>query len=121
MVALINEMEESLKDSDFTKHRHPPRACSPLWGRRFARSARVWALLAMAAIALYVGSISPNSQASISPALSTFGQCWINTYDCRDFNTQFEAQALYTACGGRQNDVHHFDRDLDGSACEPLR
>jgi hypothetical protein len=75
----------------------------------------------MAATALYVGFISPNSQAGVSEALSTFGQCWINTYDCRDFSTRLEAQALYRACGGRQNDVHHLDRDGDGVACEALR
>jgi hypothetical protein len=72
----------------------------------------------MAATALYVGFISPNSQASVSETLSTFGQCWFNRYDCSDFSTQFEAQAVYRACGGRQNDVHRLDRDGDGWACE---
>ena len=71
-------------------------------------------MLVMVATALYVGFISPNSQASVSVALRAFGQCRVNTYDCRDFNTQFEAQAVYWACGGRQNDVHRLDRDRDG-------
>ena len=52
-------------------------------------------------------------------AEDAFGQCRANTYDCRDFSTQFEAQAVYWACGGQQNDVHRLDRDRDGWACEP--
>ena len=103
-----------------TLHRFRWRANSPLWRRRLAREAGVWALIAMAAVALYVGFINPNSQAAVSEALSTFGQCSMNTYDCRDFSTQLQAQALYWACGGRQNDVHRLDRDRDGWACEAL-
>ena len=56
-------------------------------------------MLVMVATALYVGFISPNSQASVSEALRAFGQCRVNAYDCRDFSTQFEAQAVYWACG----------------------
>jgi hypothetical protein len=100
-----------------TLHRFRWRANSPVWQRRFARSAGLWALLAMVATALYVGFISPNSQASVSGALQALGQCRVNAYDCRDFTTQFEVQAVYWACGGRQNDVHRLDRDRDGWAC----
>ena len=39
-------------------------------------------------------------------------------HDCGDFSTRSEAQALYMACGGRENDVHRLDRDRDGWACE---
>jgi hypothetical protein len=67
----------------------------------------------MAATALYVGFISPKSQASVSGALRAFGQCPVNISDCRYFNTQFEAQAVYQASGGRPNDLHH-DRDQNG-------
>ena len=74
----------------------------------------------MTAAAFYVGFISLNSQVSVSETLSTFGQCWVNRYDCSDFATQSEAQAVYVACGGRQNDVHRLDRDKDGWACEAL-
>jgi hypothetical protein len=41
-------------------------------------------------------------------------QCWMNTYDCRDFTTRFEVQAVYWACGGGQNDVHRLHRDGHG-------
>jgi Excalibur calcium-binding domain len=91
-----------------------------LWRRRFARSAGIWALLAVAASAFYVGFVSPNSQASVSETLSTFSQCWVNRYDCSDFATQAEAQEVFWACGGRQNDVHRLDADRDGWACEML-
>lgn len=43
-----------------------------------------------------------------------------NIYDCADFNTHAEAQAVFEAYGGIDNDVHHLDRDGDGSACETL-
>jgi hypothetical protein len=74
----------------------------------------------MAATALFVGFVSPNSQASVSGALRAFGQCRVNTYECRDFSTQFEAQAVYWARGGRQNDVHRVDQGRDGRAPETL-
>ncbi len=46
--------------------------------------------------------------------------CSYNTYNCDDFSTHSEAQALYESCGGVSNDVHQLDRDKDGSACETL-
>jgi hypothetical protein len=63
-------------------HRFRWRASHPLPRRRLARSAGVWALIAMAATALYVGFISRNSQAAVSEALRTFGQCRVTIYDC---------------------------------------
>jgi hypothetical protein len=53
-------------------------------------------------------------------SIGSASQCRFNTYDCRDLSTQSEAQAVYMACGGRQNDVHRLDRDRDGWACEAL-
>ena len=47
-------------------------------------------------------------------------QCWRNVYDCRDFRTQAEAQAVYRACGGPNKDVHHLDWDGNGRACDYL-
>ncbi|MCK5123454.1 MAG: excalibur calcium-binding domain-containing protein [Candidatus Pacebacteria bacterium] len=46
--------------------------------------------------------------------------CSYNTYNCSDFATHKEAQRVYEACGGVNNDVHRLDRDKDGSACETL-
>ena len=46
--------------------------------------------------------------------------CSSNTYNCSDFSTHNQAQTVYEACGGVNNDVHRLDRDGDGSACETL-
>jgi hypothetical protein len=44
--------------------------------------------------------------------------CVSNLYDCGDFTDRRDAQTIFDACGGVNNDVHHFDRDGDGIACE---
>jgi micrococcal nuclease len=46
--------------------------------------------------------------------------CSSNTYNCDDFSTHAEAQAVYEACGGVSNDVHRLDANKDGLACESL-
>ena len=43
--------------------------------------------------------------------------CDRNAYNCADFSTQAEAQAVLDACG---SDIHRLDRDNDGKACESL-
>jgi len=50
----------------------------------------------------------------------TNSDCSSNKYNCSNFDTHNEAQALFEACGGVQNDVHQLDRDGDGLACETL-
>lgn len=47
--------------------------------------------------------------------------CSANTYNCTDFKSQKEAQAVYDQCGGVSNDVHKLDRNKDGQACDSLR
>lgn len=44
--------------------------------------------------------------------------CISNRYDCSDFSDRADAQLIFEACGGINNDVHHFDGDGDGIACE---
>lgn len=46
--------------------------------------------------------------------------CSLNIYNCSDFSTHDEAQAVFEACGGGSNDVHGLDNDSDGLACESL-
>ncbi len=46
--------------------------------------------------------------------------CSYNAYNCSDFRTRAEAQAVFVACGGTANDVHWLDGDNDGIACESL-
>jgi len=44
--------------------------------------------------------------------------CSSNVYNCADFNTQAEAQAVMEFCGS--GDIHYLDGDDDGIACESL-
>lgn len=46
--------------------------------------------------------------------------CSYNAYNCADFSTHAQAQAVFEACGGLSNDVHWLDGDNDGIACENL-
>ncbi|MGE4554919.1 MAG: excalibur calcium-binding domain-containing protein, partial [Candidatus Paceibacterota bacterium] len=47
--------------------------------------------------------------------------CSYNAYNCSDFKTQAEAQAVFEYCGGVNNDVHQLDKNHDGVACESLQ
>ena len=64
-------------------------------------------------------SVIPSIQKS-KPAKTPDYTCSYNAYNCSDFRTHAEAQRVYELCGGVFNDVHDFDRDNDGSACESL-
>jgi len=44
--------------------------------------------------------------------------CDSNFYNCGDFSTHDEAQAVYDECGS--DDIHRLDGDNDGLACESL-
>ncbi|HUS60284.1 MAG TPA: thermonuclease family protein [Nevskiaceae bacterium] len=46
--------------------------------------------------------------------------CSSNAYNCSDFATHIEAQAVFEKCGGINNDIHRLDADKDGLACESL-
>ena len=46
--------------------------------------------------------------------------CAGNTYNCTDFKTQQQAQAVYDKCGGVANDVHKLDKNKDGHPCDSL-
>ena len=46
--------------------------------------------------------------------------CSYNTYNCPDFATHTQAQTVFEACGGINNDIHRLDQDHDGLACETL-
>ncbi|HWO07090.1 MAG TPA: thermonuclease family protein [Candidatus Paceibacterota bacterium] len=46
--------------------------------------------------------------------------CSSNKYNCSDFSTHAEAQAVFEQCGGVDNDVHKLDSNKDGEACESL-
>ena len=46
--------------------------------------------------------------------------CSYNAYNCGDFTTRSQAQAVFESCGGASNDIHWLDGDGDGIACESL-
>ena len=55
------------------------------------------------------------------PALTGPCDCDRNLYNCRDFDTQAEAQTCYEYCLDTQNrDVHNLDGGGDGLVCETL-
>jgi len=47
-------------------------------------------------------------------------ECNSNVYNCGSFESQEEAQDVFEACGGDENDVHALDGDDDGVVCEGL-
>ncbi len=66
---------------------------------------------------------TPVSNPSSTSSTTTNGgnySCSANIYNCPDFSTQTEAQNVFLACGGINNDVHGLDQDKDGEACETL-
>ncbi len=52
--------------------------------------------------------------------IGTSYSCSGNVYNCDDFATHDEAQALFEDCGGVVSDIHKLDGDQDGLACEAL-
>jgi len=68
------------------------------------------------------GVIEENQEPEPTDSGSSTGNagCSANIFNCADFDSQSEAQAVFEACGGVGNDVHDPDRDEDGVACEAL-
>jgi micrococcal nuclease len=58
--------------------------------------------------------------ASPPPQSTSSYTCSSNKYNCTDFKTHAEAQAVFEQCGGAANDVHKLDNNKDGEACESL-
>lgn len=54
------------------------------------------------------------------PADTSGYTCSSNKYNCTDFKTHAEAQAVFDQCGGAENDIHKLDNNKDGEACESL-
>lgn len=48
------------------------------------------------------------------------GACGEDLYNCGNFSTQAEAQAVYDTCFPSAGDVHGLDNDGDGVVCEGL-
>lgn len=65
---------------------------------------------------------TPTTQTQTSSPVNTGNySCSSNIYNCSNFSTHDEAQAVFEMCGGTSNDVHQLDgSDNDGLACETL-
>lgn len=63
------------------RHRFRWRASHPLWRRRLARSAGVWALIAMAASAFYLGFIGPILSSAGTGPQGTFHQTVVSQFE----------------------------------------
>jgi micrococcal nuclease len=64
----------------------------------------------------------PSTTPTPVPAPTPSGSyvCTYDAYNCGDFSTHAEAQAVYESCGGSSHDIHRLDGDKDGEACESL-
>lgn len=62
----------------------------------------------------------PEPEKEEEEASSSSYTCSSNKYNCSDFSTHAEAQAVFDQCGGADNDVHKLDNNKDGEACESL-
>jgi len=72
-----------------------------------------------------ITTVATTTSTSIVPSITTTTVskeiiCSYNAYNCSDFATHVEAQAVFEYCGGVNNDIHKLDADKDGLACESL-
>lgn len=65
------------------------------------------------------GSFSESRVAQTENGTWLIGECKEKVnFNCDNFKYQDEAQELFEACGGVENDIHGLDRDKDGLVCE---
>lgn len=71
---------------------------------------------------LFVPSATPTSTATSDFTPTPTGiRCDVDIYNCSDFDTQSEAQAVFDYCVSQNaGDIHGLDSNNDGEACEPL-
>lgn len=87
----------------------------------------LWLILILIILLLVLSGCSVNEAAEFDMANTTTtntdsnNECSYNKYNCPNFTTHTEAQSVYLYCIRQgKGDVHHLDRDGDGSACETL-
>jgi len=76
---------------------------------------KIYLILGILFVVLVGGCSSMYSQYDYEPDY----ECSYNAYNCDDFTTEAQAQAVYRYCG-MTTDIHHLDGDSDGRACEAL-
>ena len=65
------------------------------------------------------GSFSESKVEQTENGTWLIGECKKKAnFNCDNFEYQDEAQDLFNACGGVENDIHGLDRDKDGIVCE---
>lgn len=69
---------------------------------------------------LSTGSLQESKVQRGADGTILIGECSPEKYNCSNFATQAQAQAVFADCGGKGQDVHELDRDADGVACEDL-
>lgn len=97
---------------------------------------RIWILGLMAIILIALGMEVSDNDFDIQKLIETgsfsesrvkvtenghwlINECQSKTnFNCDNFKYQEEAQELFDACGGIENDIHGLDRDKDGKVCE---
>lgn len=70
-------------------------------------------------------TVMPTATRTPTPTATIPAQTYVcdhDFYNCSDFKTHAEAQAVYEYCRdvAHAGDVHHLDSDSDGTACESL-
>lgn len=65
------------------------------------------------------GELKPAEDTSSEPEQEKY-DCSGDKYNCSDFKTHKEAQAVFDYCYPKKGDVHKLDRDKDKIACESL-
>ena len=71
-------------------------------------------------VLIFISGCSNDVSITSSAVREIDEDCSFNIYNCEDFRTQQQAQAMFNKCGGVSNDVHYLDGDDDGLACETL-
>jgi len=79
----------------------------------------IWTIVIVLILGIIIGYIFLRDTGSGSSGIFV-ADCGSDSYNCDDFITQDEAQRVFDACGGVDNDVHQLDRDGNGVACESL-
>ena len=79
----------------------------------------IWTIVIVLVLGIIIGYIFLRDTGS-EPVGIFVANCESDSYNCDDFITQEDAQDVFDACGGVDNDIHQLDRDGNGVACESL-
>lgn len=75
-------------------------------------------ILAIAGILIFLALSGEKEGETLDSPPYIGTNCSSDVYNCGDFTTQAQAQAVFDYCG--PEDVHNLDNDGDGEVCESL-